>query len=306
MALALGVDFLLGDPRRWHPVAGLGSLAERAERWLRGGDAVTPAGRRTRGTMAVALIAGATGMFVAALEALPMPGWLVDATALWITLGWRGLISAGRGLSACLGAGDLDGARALAAGLVSRDLAATDAGALSRAGTESILENGNDAVIAPLFWFAVAGAPGAAVFRAVNTLDAMWGYRTPRYRDFGWAAARLDDVLGWVPARLTALAYLAAGGRWRAAGVVRRQARDWKSANAGHAMAAGGWALDVRLGGPARYHGRMIDQPVLGGGNKAAADTPRRAARLVTAAGLLTAAALVLLDFLVSRGPGHA
>jgi len=166
--------------------------------------------------------------------------------------------------------------------IVSRDTADLDEEGISRATVESVLENGCDAIFGALFWFVLAGAAGAVLYRLANTLDAMWGYRTPRYRDFGWAAARLDDLLNWLPARLTALSYVAMGTKpalaWRC---WREQAPNWKSPNAGPVIAAGAGALGLALGGPARYHGEWQPRPALGEGLAPRAEDIGRAVALV-------------------------
>ena len=172
-------------------------------------------------------------------------------------------------------------ARALTARIVSRETADADEGALSRAAVESALENGNDAIFGALFWFAIAGGPGALAFRLANTLDAMWGYRTPRYLRFGWAAARFDDVLNFIPARLTAASYALLGDTrtawrcWRDAGAA------WDSPNAGPVMASGAGSLNVLIGGPAMYHGALESRPMLGFGHAATAGHVVAALRLV-------------------------
>jgi adenosylcobinamide-phosphate synthase len=180
-----------------------------------------------------------------------------------------------------LAAGDLAAARERVGWMVSRDTAAMTGEDVARAAVESVLENGNDAVFGALFWFALAGAPGVVAYRLANTLDAMWGYRTARYLRFGWAAARLDDLLNYVPARLTALTYAAAGRFERALACWRAQAGAWESFNAGPVMAAGAGALGVRLGGAAVYHGAPKERPPLGEGDAPGARDIRRALALV-------------------------
>jgi adenosylcobinamide-phosphate synthase len=176
----------------------------------------------------------------------------------------------------------LPNARALAARIVSRDLRDADEEAIARAAVESALENGSDAVFAPLFWLVVAGAPGVVLYRLANTLDAMWGYRSARFAGFGWAAARIDDVLNWIPARLTAMSYALLGHTADALRCWRTQAPQWSSPNAGPVMASGAGSLRVQLGGIARYDGIDEARPALGVGNAASADDIQRALALVS------------------------
>lgn len=206
---------------------------------------------------------------------------LLDLILLTFALGAKSLAEHAEAVAAPLAAGDLAAARAAVSRIVSRDTAHLDEAGVAAAAVESALENGHDAVFGALFWFCVAGGAGALAFRLANTLDAMWGYRDDRRRYFGWAAARLDDLLGFVPARLTALTYALLGSTRTALSCWRRQAAAWASPNAGPAMAAGCGALKVGAGGTARYRGIDEVRPVLGRGPAPRAADIRRAVALV-------------------------
>lgn len=270
------LDRLLGEPARWHPLVGFGRLAGAAERRLRRGAPGHALGNRLRGLAAWGLLV---------LPAVALAAWLahplLDALLLWFALGARSLAEHARAVAAPLAAGRIADARALLARIVSRDTAELDGEGVAKATVESVLENGSDAVFATLFWFLVGGGAGALLHRLANTLDAMWGYRSPRHLHFGWAAARLDDALNYVPARLVALTYALLGDTRAAWRCWRTQAPAWDSPNAGPVMAAGAGALGLRLGGPARYESEWHERPALGCG---AAPGPRdveRALRLV-------------------------
>jgi len=225
---------------------------------------------------------------------LPWISPLWDASILYLVLGHRSLHVHARRVRDALARGDLPGARRGVGMMVSRDTADMDAARVSAAAVESVLENGNDAVFGALFWFVVAGAPGALAYRLINTLDALWGYRTARYLRFGWAAARLDDVVNFVPARLTALTYAVVGRCQRALHCWRAQAPLWDSPNAGPVMAAGAGALDVRLGGGAFYRGEWHERAALGEGQTAGPEDIRRTLRLVTRSVLLWLAVIAV------------
>jgi adenosylcobinamide-phosphate synthase len=190
----------------------------------------------------------------------------VEVLALYAALGLKSLGEHAMPVAQALRLGDLRLARERVGYMVSRNTAQLDATGVARAGSESVLENGSDAVFAALFWFVIAGAPGVVLYRLSNTLDAMWGYRNARFERFGWAAARIDDVLNYVPARLVALTYALLGRTRRALRCWRTQAPLWDSPNAGPVMASGAGALGVVLGGAAIYHGEVHARPELGRG----------------------------------------
>ncbi len=268
------LDRLLGEPRRFHPLVGFGRLADAAERLLRRGAPGHAVGNRLRGLVAWSAI---VVPFVALAMWFSHP--LVDALLLWLALGGRSLAEHARAIAAPLAAGDLVQARAAVGMIVSRDTTQLDEEGVAKAAVESVLENGNDAVFGALFWFFIAGGAGAVLFRLANTLDAMWGYKDERRLYFGWAAARIDDVLNFIPARLAALSYALLGSTREALACWRAQGATWSSPNAGPVMAAGAGALKVGLGGTARYQGQDEFRPPLGvGATATAADIPRAVA----------------------------
>jgi len=184
--------------------------------------------------------------------------------------------------------GDIAQARRAVSFIVSRDTSQLDDEALSKAAVESVLENGADAIFAAIFWFCLFGAPGVFVYRLANTLDAMWGYKNSRFLQFGCCAARFDDILNFVPARLTALSYALCGHTLKALSSWRRQGGSWESPNAGPVMAAGAGALNVYLGGGL---GILPEQ----GGQRANAHSIEAACELVNRSLLLWLAALIML-----------
>lgn len=275
---AVLLDWWVGEPRRWHPLVGFGKLAERLERGLHGGNGTSLRARRMRGTLGVLALLLPFTAATTALTALPYAGSVFSLLMLYFAIGHRSLHDHARPVAHALQNQDEDEARRLAGFMVSRDSAALD---IPAAATESVLENGNDGVFGALFWFAVAGGAGALLYRLANTLDAMWGYRNERYVHFGWATARLDDLLNFIPARLTALTYALLGETRQALNCWRTQASAWDSPNAGPVMAAGAGALGVILGGPARYQGDWHQRPVLGVGRAPDVADIERALRLV-------------------------
>ncbi|WP_139983751.1 cobalamin biosynthesis protein [Nocardioides litoris] len=267
LLLGYAADRLLGDPQRGHPVAGFGSLAAALERRTWGDD-------RARGVAHVALLVGGAVLLGRALPT----STVTTAAATWVVLGGTSLDREAAAVGAFLEAGDLPGARRQVGRLVGRRTDDLDEAGVARAVVESVAENTSDAVVAPLVWGAVAGVPGLLAYRAANTLDAMVGHRSERHERFGWAAARLDDVLNLPGARLTAALATVLGGDPRGSlRAWRRDAGGHPSPNAGPVEAAFAGALGVRLGGTNDYAGRVEHRAVLGDGRAPAAHDVRRA-----------------------------
>lgn len=274
---AVALDALLGEPKRWHPLVGFGRLAQRLEQRFN----ASGRGWRSHGVTAWLVAVVPLTLLFSALAVLPLVGTLVQVLALYLAIGMRSLGEHVMPVARALQAGDLPEARQRVSYLVSRHTEELDETGVARAATESVLENGSDAIFAALFWFVVAGVPGVVLYRLSNTLDAMWGYRNERFERFGWAAARIDDVLNYVPARLVALTYALLGRTALALRCWQRQAWQWDSPNAGPVMAAGAGALGVELGGAATYHGEVHTRAQLGEGPPADASSIERGWQLV-------------------------
>lgn len=266
------LDRLLGEPRRFHPLVGFGRLAAAIEN------------RLNRRALPAGLLAWllAVGPWVALAAWLrPRAPFAVDVVLLYFALGAQSLCEHAEAIAKPLAEGRLDAARQRVGWIVSRETSSLDASGVAKAGVESVLENGNDAIFGTLFWFALLGGPGALLFRLANTLDAMWGYRNERYNLFGRPAARVDDALNWLPARLTALTYALLGQTRSALTCWRLQAAAWESPNAGPVMAAGAGSLGVQCGGAATYHGQLEIRPPLGTGPAPVAADLGRAVGLI-------------------------
>ena len=303
--LALTLDALCGEPRRWHPLVGFGQLTSKLEALLRR-EGRAPQSQKLAGLLGWLLLVPLPALILWWLLELlsDLPTWLLMAAqvlVLYFTLGNRSLAEHARAIITPLLSGNLTEARFRVSMIVSRDTARLDKASVARAAVESVLENGSDAVLAPLFWFAVAGAPGALLYRLANTLDARWGYRSDKYLHFGRAAARCDDVLNWIPARLCALSYALTGNLRNALRCWREQAPQAASPNAGPVMAAGAGALNIRLGGPTDYHGQTEWRPTLGTGHVAEPRDIHRALHLLWRATALWLVIIVSAEISLSK-----
>ena len=295
LLLGYGADLLLGDPRRWHPVAGFGRTAARLERRMYRDSRC--AGALHAGALVAATLAA--GALAERAARGPVTRTLVTAAATWAVLGGRSLRREAAAVGTMLESDDLTAARRRITHLVARNPEFLDGSGIARAGVESVAENTSDAVVAPLWWGALAGAPGLLGYRAVNTLDAMIGHRSARYERFGWAAARLDDAANLLPARGTAaLSMLLApvvGGSpeaaWRA---VRRDAKRHPSPNAGPVEAAFAGALGRTLGGLNHYGSTVENRGTLGDGPPPEVPDIARAVRLSAAVGVCACAVAVV------------
>lgn len=294
---ALILDHLLGEPQRWHPLVGFGKLAQVLETGFNNKE-LTATALKYRGVAALILLIMPLTAITAYLSHYYNSYFIFETAVLYLAIGARSLVDHAQRVADALLLKCSDDARIFTSHLVSRDTAAMDEKEMSRAVIESTLENGNDAIFAPLFWFAIGGAPAVVFYRLCNTLDAMWGYRTPRFLYFGWAAARLDDLLNYIPARLTALTYASLGHFQTALQCWHRQASSCKSPNGGPVISSGAGALALQLGGPTMYHGKLEERPVLGCGEPPLANHIEQATTLVQRGTVLW----LVLAFLIAGG----
>lgn len=262
------IDILIGWPRKLysaigHPVTWIGALNSALEaRWNSGGRQR----RLVLGGTATCIVVGVTVLLAALLQSVIPSLWLL-ALAVWPFLALRSLHDHVRAVETPLVAGDLEGARGAVAMIVGRDPNQLDEAGVARAALESLAENTADGIVAPVFWGVIAGLPGIAAYKAINTLDSMIGHRSNRYEAFGKVAARLDDVANLIPARLTGLLFAAVSGAGVAAlWVMRRDASHHRSPNAGWPEAAMAAAIGVRLSGPRAYGAAVSDEPWVNGG----------------------------------------
>lgn len=288
---ALLLDAIFKEPQRFHPLVGFGMIVNKLESALYS-DSIF------RGLFALCLLLVpflAVGLCLQQLAITPV----ITAILLYSAIGRSSLAEHAMNVSNALHENNISEARHRVAYIVSRDTQSIDEQGVVNATVETVLENGNDAIFAAIFWAVLAGPSGVIVYRLSNTLDAMWGYKNDRYIHFGRAAARLDDIMNFIPARLTALAYAFAGHFQQAMQCWREQAPNWKSPNAGPVMAAGAGSLGVKLGGAAVYHGKTQHRPTLGAGRAAKKSDIQRSLKLIDKA-LAIWIGVLLLGFLLN------
>ncbi|MEM9795028.1 MAG: adenosylcobinamide-phosphate synthase CbiB [Pseudomonadota bacterium] len=260
LPLALLLDAALGEPdwlyrRVPHPAVLLGKTIHTLENRLNHGE-----NRLLKGVLAVALLV-ASALICGWLIALVPDFGLLEVIVAAMLLAQRSLVEHVRAVSMALQDGGTPAGRAAVAQIVGRDTSNMDGPAIARAAIESGAENLSDGVVAPALWFAVGGLPAMLAYKAVNTADSMIGHRNERYRAFGWAAARLDDLLNWIPARVTAVLLILTSAGWMHWHRVPADARHHASPNAGWPEAAIAPILDVSLGGPRSYDGNILNAP---------------------------------------------
>lgn len=307
--MALAVDAMFGEMGPLfrllpHPVVLLGRMIAALDKRLNKPSLPEP-DRRLRGVVLVVLMAalalGIGGAIAFAARAVPHL-WPIEVFAAAVLIAQRALFEHVDDVARALQHNGLEAGRYAVSRIVGRDPQSLDAHGVCRAAIESLAENFSDAVVAPVFWYVIGGLPGLLLYKAVNTLDSMVGYRNDKYRAFGWASARLDDVLNLIPARLAGLIialaalFAARGNPIRALGTMLRDARNHKSPNSGWPEAAMAGALGLALGGPRKYPGLVVDEKWIGSGRARAEFTDiDRALHLFSAACLVNAGLVILV-----------
>jgi adenosylcobinamide-phosphate synthase len=272
--VALLSDRIFGEPK-WHPLVLFGRFAKRTERSLNNST-------KSAGILGVLLVTVPPSLIIYLIQINIEIFWLralFDLLVMYIVIGWQSMKEHALAVMKPLVENKIETAREKLGVIVSRETKNMDEELIVGSTIESVLENGHDCVFASLFWYALLGPAGAVCHRLVNTLDAMWGYKNDRFLHFGWFAARLDDVMGWAPARLTAICYGLAGSLVGALSAWRDQSAKHKSPNAGLVIASGAGSLGILIGGPVTYDGMLQDKPWLGSGSRA---VPRDISRTLT------------------------
>ena len=292
LPLSLIADRFLGEPKQFHPLVGFGAVVDRIEAKLNHGSE-----KISKGVIAWVIAVMPFVLIVWLMDEI-IGGWWMSILCGYLAIGWQSLRQHGRWIEQALLSGDLKEARHKLSWIVSRDTSQLNSSEISRGGIESLLENGSDAIFAPLFWLAVGGAPAVVLYRLSNTLDAMWGYRNHQFEAFGKFSARMDDALNLIPARLTALSYGICGNFKGAMLSWKAQFGQWYSPNAGVVMAAGAGALNLSLGGDAIYDGKTKNRPALGLGHAPSPEDLTHTLTLIDRSVYLWGAIALILAFL--------
>ncbi len=266
LVAALWMDRWLGEPNRLHPLVGFGWWVNKVESFSRKCRFLNA---KKQGIMAwiiaVIPLVFLSGYMMIQLAKLNIGLWLLaNVVIVYFTIGGKSLIQHADNILQPLKQNDLESARYQVSMIVSRNTEKMSERQIVSSTVESVLENGNDAVFAPMIWFVLLGAPGALLFRLSNTLDAMWGYKNEKYLYFGWCSAKVDDLLGWIPARITAIIYAFQGNFKQAIWCWSHQSKQCQSPNGGVVMTAGAGSLNIQIGGPTYYHGVLHDKKPMG------------------------------------------
>jgi adenosylcobinamide-phosphate synthase len=281
LLLALALDYRFAEPKKYHPLVGFGRYVDFLQQKLNrpASPAVDSRTQFINGVLACLLaVTPIIGAIIIVQHSMPsIINIFIDAGLLYLCIGWSSLQQHARAIFIELNINQLDLARTKLSWIVSRETQQLDSTQIAQASVESVLENSSDALFATIFWFMVAGVEGAVLHRLINTLDAMWGYKTHQFLYFGRFSAYFDDVLNYIPARLTAygFAFCASSveqGK-KALSCWRIQAKHCSSPNGGPVMTAGAGALNVRLSDGAYYHGKWEEKPLMGCGEAAQAHT---------------------------------
>ena len=297
---AVLLDYLLGEPKRFHPLVGFGFLVSWIEKRF----------NQPNKSKQVQFLSGMVGWFiVVSIPVIFFMGlyaifslwfdqlFLLDIIILYLAIGYKSLRQHGLAVFDCLINNEILEARQKLSMIVSRNTETLESTAIRQATIESVLENGSDAIFAPIFWYVIAGPYGVIVYRLANTLDAMWGYKNIRFLYFGRFAARIDDILNYIPSRLVALSYLLLGSCKSAFLCWKQQADLLDSPNAGPVMTAGAGALKLQLGGDAYYHGELKKKPTFGCGKSPENNDIKRSLWLIDKTLCLWCAIIFLLSF---------
>ena len=269
LLISLIVDQLIGEPRRFHPLVGFGWCASKLELILNKGK-----NQRLKGLLSVILLL-IPFILLAFIGIQTLQNntefsqeyvWAIEVSILYLAIGRKSLLLHAEAIFKPLQNADLLTARTKLSYIVSRDTSNLQQPGIIKATIESVIENSNDAIFAAIFWYLIAGIPGVIAYRLINTLDAMWGYKNKRFINFGWSAAKVDDVMNWLPARITVFTFAVFGQFKRVYQTAFNQGRLCSSPNAGPVMAAGACSLNIKLGGEAFYQGVLISKPELGYG----------------------------------------